>query len=107
MDSLGKESIDLSAQEEDHAKIVKEDKENKQVQGPCKDAEKMCYKKRKEGEINFHEHRCYDGTKPAITEADLLVRNNHIDDLKEHIPGDQTAKKTTQPEDEAASRDLA
>src|SRR5437762_14167840 len=67
----------------------------------------MRHKEGKEGEIQFQEHGSHYGPKPTLAETDLLVRNNQVDDPKQHIPGDQTTEQITQTEEEVATGNLA
>src|SRR5260370_35050527 len=87
--------------------IEKKEKNTGTRRRSCIATQKVCHVKREEYEIDLYGHCCYHGSKPAMTETDMLVGYNDVDGLKQNPCNDQPKKYTYKGENEAIAGNLA
>src|SRR5579859_1505289 len=106
-DSAGKEGVDLGPQKENESEIVEEDEQDKHAYCSPEVAEKGSHIQGKEHEIEFEQNRCNHRSKPTAAKTDFLVRDHHIDNLKQDISANQSTGDTTHAQEQSIFREMA
>src|SRR5258708_15125268 len=100
--ALGEEGVDLGSKQQNDGEVVEEKQEDhRETCGPGIAAQKVCHIEWEEYEIGLYGHCCYQRSKPAMADTDVLIGDDQVDRLKQYPRDNHRSNNTDQAVNEA------